>query len=945
MPKYNFEVPRPRGAQPINDCPVSESNKPACAKDIILHMLLARVATEGGETVELSTIFNPLINALDIDVPEDILQAVESIGVGPNLQRFLDWVNRSNPFDDIQFATDATPEHSEGLIFYDNEAKALAVYNDVADITLQVGQEQWIAVRNESGAAIENGAAVYISGASGGYPLIDLAQANSENTAFVIGLATHTIANNSNGFVTTSGMVNDVDTSSFSAGDILFLSETTAGGYQATKPDITTRVGTAVTSSTTGKIFVRAVYANYYTKEQIDLIISSIAAGGTTVIPNQVIVAKGGGGSDENVFLSVEEAIDFIDGLAGGDQPAADNPYVILVSAGLYTEDNPLVIPSYVSVQGQNDEVSIIQALNNNDPLFVASDESQVYNLRIDGPTNDAGILAQGGVETEIVRVAFKNCLIGLHADGVGTQATIEESKFKSTTTTGMQATDSASINSSNILSEAATTHFYANGGSIWIHNSGTTGGTNGLYANNGGTIDVNLCTLIGTTNVVRANNSSNISGIAVESRGASTWDVLQEDASTIDLSSCRFVATKLSMFDADELKLSFDSDLEGDEGLILYEELQVGSPEIGRESVFGEGDSYTRGMLVYTETAGNVFADVSTEAASASGSTFTFPGVAQNNAIYVSSDLQDDTDYKQFLGIKIANTTAAVLGVGSIATEYWNGAAWTAFNVMAADADSPYDAYANVLFTRANASEQLRFDDIRTNWTKNDPPATGTNRYWVRFRIATAVTTVPVFEQFKVHSNRTEINADGFVEYMGLARTRRKLPAVHIGNKQPLVGASPANEDVDFGSVINFSVSDNEFANGTTDGFGQMVAVPEGLDTSLPLEFTVRWAPTTDAASGDVVLDLKYGIIKVGTVLDGTNAELTASDLVTTTLNTAEQVYESTISFYTPTAVLGDTIALALIRQAAGSPGPTGDTYNGNIYVISVLLQGYFWH
>lgn len=93
MPRYDFEVPRPRGLISANDCPVSEEIKTYCVKDFILHMLLARVTTEGGDTVEFETIFNPVVNALEIDAPDEILEAIESINVGPNLQRFLDWLN------------------------------------------------------------------------------------------------------------------------------------------------------------------------------------------------------------------------------------------------------------------------------------------------------------------------------------------------------------------------------------------------------------------------------------------------------------------------------------------------------------------------------------------------------------------------------------------------------------------------------------------------------------------------------------------------------------------------------------------------------------------------------------------------------------------------------------------------------------------------------------
>ena len=55
-------------------------------------------------------------------------------------------------------------------------------------------------------------------------------------------------------------------------------------------------------------------------------------------------------------------------------------------------------------------------------------------------------------------------------------------------------------------------------------------------------------------------------------------------------------------------------------------------------ESVFGEGDSYTRGMLVYSETELNVFTDRSVDARSVSASSFTFDGVVTDNAIYVAT-------------------------------------------------------------------------------------------------------------------------------------------------------------------------------------------------------------------------------------------------------------------------------------------------------------------
>lgn len=141
-------------------------------------------------------------------------------------------------FDTLQFDTTiAKPAHSEGLLFYDNSEFALAYYNDEADITLELGRENWVRVRNTTGSTITNGSAVYINGAQGAnLPTIALAKADTVDTARAIGIATHDIENNSNGYVTTLGVVRNVDTSGFSAGDVLFLSPTTAGALQNTRP-------------------------------------------------------------------------------------------------------------------------------------------------------------------------------------------------------------------------------------------------------------------------------------------------------------------------------------------------------------------------------------------------------------------------------------------------------------------------------------------------------------------------------------------------------------------------------------------------------------------------------------------------------------------------------------------------------------------------------------
>jgi hypothetical protein len=92
-------------------------------------------------------------------------------------------------------------------------------------------------VRNSTGATLTKGTAVYISGATGQLPTVSKALATSDATsAQTLGLITSDLANNSNGYVTIIGLVDDLDTSAYTDGVQLYLSSTTAGTLTATKP-------------------------------------------------------------------------------------------------------------------------------------------------------------------------------------------------------------------------------------------------------------------------------------------------------------------------------------------------------------------------------------------------------------------------------------------------------------------------------------------------------------------------------------------------------------------------------------------------------------------------------------------------------------------------------------------------------------------------------------
>lgn len=162
--------------------------------------------------------------------------------------------------DYIDANTDATSTTKVGRLRWNDTDKCWE-FDATTNSTNQIGQELWARVRNETGSQIDNGTPVYITGSTGNRPTIAKAQANSEATCLkYLGLTTDDIAHNSDGFVTVMGTVRGVNTNSYNAGDVLYLSETTAGGFRTTRPDApntTIVLGMVKTKSGTGEIAVQ----------------------------------------------------------------------------------------------------------------------------------------------------------------------------------------------------------------------------------------------------------------------------------------------------------------------------------------------------------------------------------------------------------------------------------------------------------------------------------------------------------------------------------------------------------------------------------------------------------------------------------------------------------------------------------------------------------------
>lgn len=138
--------------------------------------------------------------------------------------------------DWIQFDTDYSDGHVEGRLQWNSDDGTLEVGMPGGNVNLQIGQEFLVRAKNVSGVTAPNGTVVYNSGVSGQRPTFDYADASDEAKSHRIGVTTEGISNNQLGFINLLGIVRDLNTSSFSEGDTLWLSATTPGALTNVSP-------------------------------------------------------------------------------------------------------------------------------------------------------------------------------------------------------------------------------------------------------------------------------------------------------------------------------------------------------------------------------------------------------------------------------------------------------------------------------------------------------------------------------------------------------------------------------------------------------------------------------------------------------------------------------------------------------------------------------------
>lgn len=216
------------------------------------------------------------VDTIEATLPATWATATDTIGVD---QSAFDYIGN---LDYAQFDTTTTATPGVGKLLWNDTDGTLEFQLKGGNVTLQIGQEEVVRVRNNTGSPLLDGTAVYITSASSGHINVTKASNNTEgNSSKTLGILTENIANGQSGFCTVQGLVRNLNTSALTEGATIWLG--TDGGLTTTRPTAPANsvvMGVCVVQSqgnaTNGVIFVRVI--NGFELEELhNVLISDLA--------------------------------------------------------------------------------------------------------------------------------------------------------------------------------------------------------------------------------------------------------------------------------------------------------------------------------------------------------------------------------------------------------------------------------------------------------------------------------------------------------------------------------------------------------------------------------------------------------------------------------------------------------------------------------------------
>jgi hypothetical protein len=208
---------------------------------------------------------NAVLRAGELGIEYDAISLRGKIGDGVTAWNDLPYteLGQQPGFQAVQFDTAADVGVGTGQIAWNADEQTLDLGKG-SGVTLQIGSEQLMLVRNSTPSTIPNGTAVRFVGTLGnsGRLLVAPMIADGSLPGYVFfGVTTQAIAPGVDGFVTTFGKVRQVDTRPFEEGDVLWCDPAVPGGFtriEPQAPNLKLPVAAVISKATNGILMVRA---------------------------------------------------------------------------------------------------------------------------------------------------------------------------------------------------------------------------------------------------------------------------------------------------------------------------------------------------------------------------------------------------------------------------------------------------------------------------------------------------------------------------------------------------------------------------------------------------------------------------------------------------------------------------------------------------------------
>lgn len=397
----------------------------------------------------------------------------------------------------------------------------------------------------------------------------------------------------------------------------------------------------------------------------------------------------------------------------------------------------------------------------------------------------------------------------------------------------------------------------------------------------------------------------------------------------------------KLVVGDLTKFQLQYpERNYDNGEATKILGSLAVGTIQYPANIYLGQGTFFNNSTVFILKSVDQVtFTDVSALLRTTSQSTVTVFDNLSTSALYVGANTK-------FACVQFNILTAAT--GGGITAEYWGGSTWVMFPVMTVSSTIPFTSKGYSLFRSASEREEVRFDNaILTASAWALTTLHSQTKYWVRFRITSALSASATINHALIIGNSAFIFSNGGNIRFGLSRPKRTITWDTSQFRNAQGQTNPGNQDIYGSNQLIVGRSINEFKSAGS-GAGAIFTLPTDIDTSTGLELRVGFVSSSSTASqANFQMTITLANVRIGDPIYLTQPvtvhpreqsfvlTLTPNATNGTFLNFASQVFYLISAIPTPANGLTEEMIMINLNRT--------DVTNANSLVICSLALSYY--